>query len=98
SDIWFLTANTISLLGGFFNAAANQLPAGTTLVIDEFPYLGQNAPELPSAMQKLLDGRRLRFHLAICGSSLYPGWVAGVGCWCRPRRTSASAVWLLIYP
>lgn len=52
-----------------FAAAANQLPAGTTLVIDEFPYLVQNAPELPSVMQKLLDGRRLRFHLALCGSS-----------------------------
>jgi uncharacterized protein len=52
-----------------FNAAANQLPAGTTLVIDEFPYLVQNAPELPSVMQKLLDSRRLRFHLLICGSS-----------------------------
>ncbi|WP_049824364.1 ATP-binding protein [Desulfurivibrio alkaliphilus] len=53
----------------FFNAAANQLPAGATLVLDEFPYLVQNAPELPSVMQKLLDSRRSRFHLIICGSS-----------------------------
>ena len=41
-----------------------------TIVIDEFPYLVKNAPELPSIIQKLFDRRSaLSFHLFLCGSS-----------------------------
>jgi hypothetical protein len=41
-----------------------------TLIIDEFPYLVKNAPELPGVIQKLFDHRdRLSFHLMLCGSS-----------------------------
>jgi AAA+ ATPase superfamily predicted ATPase len=40
-----------------------------TLVIDEFPYLVKNCPELPSVLQKMYDNRvHLHFHLIICGS------------------------------
>jgi AAA+ ATPase superfamily predicted ATPase len=42
----------------------------TTIIIDEFPYLVKNAPELPSILQKLFDDRsKLSFHLVLCGSS-----------------------------
>jgi AAA+ ATPase superfamily predicted ATPase len=41
-----------------------------TIIIDEFPYLVKNAPELPSILQKLFDNRsELSFHLFLCGSS-----------------------------
>ena len=41
-----------------------------TVIIDEFPYLVKNAPELPSIIQKLFDKRsELSFHLFLCGSS-----------------------------
>jgi AAA+ ATPase superfamily predicted ATPase len=41
-----------------------------TIIIDEFPYLVKNAPELPSIIQKLFDKRsELSFHLFLCGSS-----------------------------
>ena len=40
-----------------------------TLCIDEFPYIVEQSPELPSVLQKLVDERSLRFHLALCGSS-----------------------------
>ncbi len=40
------------------------------LVIDEFPYLLKNAPELSSIIQKLFDRRdEVGFHLVLCGSS-----------------------------
>ena len=42
---------------------------GTCLVLDEFPYLVQISPELPSLVQKFLDDPARRIHLAICGSS-----------------------------
>ena len=42
---------------------------GTCLVLDEFPYLVQISPELPSLLQKFIDDRARRIHLAICGSS-----------------------------
>lgn len=41
----------------------------STLVLDEFPYLVEKTPSLPSTLQRLLDGGKLRFNLIICGSS-----------------------------
>lgn len=42
-----------------------------TLCLDEFPYLAENDPSLPSVIQGLLDDDRtpLRFNLILCGSS-----------------------------
>lgn len=42
---------------------------GTTLVLDEFPYLVNTCRSLPSTLQKLLDAKGLNFNLIICGSS-----------------------------
>lgn len=43
---------------------------GASLVIDEFPYLVHQSPELPSVLQKFLDTHKDRnFNLVICGSS-----------------------------
>jgi hypothetical protein len=43
---------------------------GTSLVIDEFPYLVHQSPELPSVLQKFLDTHKDRnFNMIICGSS-----------------------------
>lgn len=45
-------------------------PRGGVLALDEFPYLVQAAPELPSLLQKLLDQHAGdAVHLVICGSS-----------------------------
>ncbi len=40
-----------------------------TLCIDEFPYLAKSSPELPAILQKLIDSKKLRYNLVICGSS-----------------------------
>ncbi|MBK9292056.1 MAG: ATP-binding protein [Bacteroidetes bacterium] len=40
-----------------------------TLYLDEFPYLVKSSPELPAVLQKLLDGKTLRYNVVICGSS-----------------------------
>ncbi|MCD8310345.1 MAG: ATP-binding protein [Prevotellaceae bacterium] len=40
-----------------------------TLCLDEFPYLVEQSPELPSVLQKLVDERRLKYNLVLCGSS-----------------------------
>lgn len=40
-----------------------------TVCIDEFPYLVAACPTLPSVLQKLVDSKRLKFDLIICGSS-----------------------------
>lgn len=42
---------------------------GTTLVLDEFPYLVKADKSLPSLLQKLMDRKDLNFNLIICGSS-----------------------------
>lgn len=48
----------------------NQLcEPGTTLVLDEFPYLVKSCKSLTSTLQKLIDTKSLRFNLIICGSS-----------------------------
>jgi uncharacterized protein len=47
-----------------------QAVVGSTLFLDEFPYLVQSAPDLPSVLQKFLDTvPERRFSLVICGSS-----------------------------
>lgn len=40
-----------------------------TLCLDEFPYLVEQSPELPSVLQKLIDGKQLKYNLILCGSS-----------------------------
>ena len=40
-----------------------------TLCLDEFPYLVEQGPELPSVLQKLLDEKILKYNIIICGSS-----------------------------
>ena len=40
-----------------------------TLCLDEFPYLAKISPELPSVIQKLLDGGNLKYNIILCGSS-----------------------------
>ncbi len=40
-----------------------------TLCLDEFPYLVEQSPELPSVLQKLVDEGRLGYNIVVCGSS-----------------------------
>lgn len=40
-----------------------------TLCLDEFPYLVEQSPELPSVLQKLIDNKVLKYNLILCGSS-----------------------------
>ena len=40
-----------------------------TLCLDEFPYLTEQSPELPSVLQKLVDEKQLKYNLVLCGSS-----------------------------
>ena len=40
-----------------------------TLCLDEFPYLVEQSPELPSVLQKLVDEKQLKYYLVLCGSS-----------------------------
>ena len=40
-----------------------------TLCLDEFPYLVEGDPSLPSVIQTLLDSGELRFSIILCGSS-----------------------------
>jgi AAA+ ATPase superfamily predicted ATPase len=39
------------------------------LCLDEFPYMAEQAPELPSVLQKLIDEKQRRYHIILCGSS-----------------------------
>lgn len=39
------------------------------LCLDEFPYLVEQSPELPSVLQKLIDDKSLKYSLVVCGSS-----------------------------
>ena len=52
-----------------FQAVQNQAKQGATLILDEFPYLVEKSPELPSILQRQIDSRQNRVHLIICGSS-----------------------------
>ena len=40
-----------------------------SLCLDEFPYLAERSPEIPSVLQKLIDGGLLKYNLVLCGSS-----------------------------
>ena len=40
-----------------------------TLCLDEFPYLVENDPSLPSVIQTLLDSKELKYNIILCGSS-----------------------------
>ena len=40
-----------------------------TLCLDEFPYLVEQSPELPSVLQKIADEKQLKYNLVLCGSS-----------------------------
>ncbi len=40
-----------------------------SLCLDEFPYLVEQSPELPSVLQKLLDEKELKYNLVLSGSS-----------------------------
>lgn len=40
-----------------------------TLYLDEFPYLVEQSPELPSILQKFVDEKQLKYNLVLCGSS-----------------------------
>ncbi len=40
-----------------------------TLYLDEFPYLVEQSPELPSVLQKLIDEKQLKYNFVLCGSS-----------------------------
>lgn len=39
------------------------------LMLDEFPYLVRNNSELPSILQRLIDSKRLKYNIIVCGSS-----------------------------
>lgn len=54
------------------NVAAQRMP-GLTIVLDEFPYLCDTDPSLPSVLQKFCDGVRERgspVNLVLCGSKI----------------------------
>ena len=40
-----------------------------SLCLDEFPYLVEQSPDLPSVLQKLVDEKQLKYNLVLCGSS-----------------------------
>lgn len=40
-----------------------------TVCLDEFPYLVKSCPALPSILQRLIDDKKLKYDLIICGSS-----------------------------
>ena len=52
-----------------FSALQRQTKSGTILILDEFPYLVQKSPELPSIIQKLIDNQQNKTNITICGSS-----------------------------
>ena len=48
----------------------NNAPAGSVLVLDEFPWIVSESPELPGILQQYIDmDREKPFHIAVCGSS-----------------------------
>jgi AAA+ ATPase superfamily predicted ATPase len=53
-----------------FISLEKSLSKKTTLVLDEFPYLVNNSPELASEIQKLIDLKKIpHIDLILCGSS-----------------------------
>lgn len=51
------------------NALNNRCKEGSTLMLDEFPYLVERDHSLPSVIQRLVDSDKMRFNLILCGSS-----------------------------
>lgn len=48
----------------------DRIKRNSCLILDEFPYLVQSSPELPSILQRFLDSQvKKNFNLIICGSS-----------------------------
>ena len=52
-----------------FRQLALHCQPGTVVVLDEFPYLVEESPELASVIQNLVDTQALNYHLVLCGSS-----------------------------
>lgn len=52
-----------------FTVANHRTERKFTLCLDEFPYLVEQSPELPSVLQKLIDNKELKYNLILCGSS-----------------------------
>jgi len=52
-----------------FSTLNSRIQKNLCLVLDEFPYLVQSAPELPSVIQKLVDSPDNKISLILCGSS-----------------------------
>lgn len=56
--------------GKLFDLWVLMSPANSIIVLDEFPYLVDSAPELPSILQRILDGLEMGGRkIVICGSS-----------------------------
>lgn len=56
--------------GKLFDLWNSLSPLGSILVLDEFPYLVESSPELPSVLQRIVDGIEASGRkIVICGSS-----------------------------
>lgn len=67
--------------GKLFDLWGSLSPDGSVLVLDEFPYLVASAPELPSVLQRIVDGlEESGRKIVICGSSqrMMQGFVMSV--------------------
>ena len=62
---------TYSNWRALLKAINHRVTTPITVCLDEFPYLVENTPALPSIIQGLLDDKDdpLRYHLILCGSS-----------------------------
>lgn len=63
------TSMTFTAWEDLLNAFNMLCEKGTTLVLDEFPYLVKANKSLPSILQKLIDAKNMNFNLIVCGSS-----------------------------
>ena len=56
--------------GALMERWAHDAPSGAVLIIDELPYLVERSPELPSVLQRIVDGIRTTGQkIMLCGSS-----------------------------
>jgi AAA+ ATPase superfamily predicted ATPase len=53
----------------FFDTLNDRTTKKFTLCIDEFPYLVESSPDLPSVLQNKIDSKQLKYNLIVCGSS-----------------------------
>lgn len=60
---------TYSTWDSLLSSFNNQCKEGATLMLDEFPYLVERDPSLPSVIQSIVDSGAMRYNLLICGSS-----------------------------